>query len=142
MRTLLISCSTHGQLPYLSAESHAQKAIECLYEVQKLIPFSLHAFTVLPRNCTVLLSVKTLHSLHRILEIYKNTLSAKLRIKPLWKLETQIIEVDSPVITKGLLHMSPVFEGLAESPALFPWSSASNQWSTDPLPKKEITSFI
>lgn len=130
---MFITTNSFEQRKIFQDPADAREAIECLYRVQKLHPFFLFGFVIMPDHCHFLMFVESPVSISRIMNSYKSAVVQSTGAEKLWQPRFYMILPKKPLDTLRYIHLNPVKAKLVEKPEDYPWSSASGKWPIQPL---------
>jgi REP element-mobilizing transposase RayT len=126
---MMVTTNTLNRVPVFADPVCAREAIECLYRLQAVRSFHIHAFVVMPDHCHFLLRVLSPYTISRLMNAYKSGLVFDIGIPKLWqpRFHIRIIERNVGRVL-DYIHMNPVKKSLCERPEHYPWSSACGKW--------------
>jgi putative transposase len=101
--------------------------------VQKLYPFHLFGFVIMPDHCHFLVVVPYPGKISDIMRTFKMGLTFQIGKGPLWQTRFHIELVKNSRAALKYIHQNPVKEGLVKDERDFPWSSAAGNWPIYPL---------
>ena len=125
---MLVTTNLQGRKPLFANPAYAREAIEVLYRVQQLYPFSLFAFVVMPDHIHLLLTVPEPQKISMIMNRFKMGVSHCLGLGPIWQSRFHLREVHNARNALRYIHLNPFRAGICEIPEEYPWSSASGKW--------------
>ncbi|MDB4979217.1 MAG: transposase [Candidatus Peribacteria bacterium] len=125
---MLITTTVKNRRRIFDDEAFAREAIETLYRVQKLHPFILFGFVIMPDHCHLLVYVPAPESISTIMRVFKYGLTFNLGIGAFWQARFHIGLPKNPQSSLWYIHHNPVRAGLAEKLQDYPWSSGSGRW--------------
>ncbi len=137
-RLMHITTNTYYADPIFRKDAHAREAIECLYRIQKLYPFLIYGFVIMPDHCHFLLYVLAPAKISQIMNSYKSGLTFDIGIPKIWQPRFHMtLPKDGRKVLK-YIHDNPVEACLVKKPEDFPWSSASGNWDVAELGSEAI----
>jgi putative transposase len=99
--------------------------------------YELHAYVLMPDHVHLILTTRD-KTLPQIMNLIKGGFSHSLASKiPVWQRGYTDHLIQSPAdfaVRQNYIHQNPVAELLAETPELYPYSSANPGMRTDPYP--------
>lgn len=131
---MLVTTVTKNREPFFTETTCAREAVETLYRVQKLHPFFLYGFVVMPDHCHFLMFVPQSETISRIMNVYKSGLTFNTGIPKIWQKRFHIKTVRNLRSVLRYIHGNPVKAGLVTRPEDYPWSSAHERWKVTVLP--------
>jgi putative transposase len=131
---MLITSVTRKREPLFGDPSVAREAIETLYRVQQLHPFSLYGFVIMPDHCHFLMYVAWPQTISGIMNSYKSGLTFDTGIRKIWQTGFHIQVPQNLPAALEYIHQNPVKAGLSKTPESYPWSSATGRWPVLAVP--------
>lgn len=127
-RIMFVTIATLNRESFFENPAFAREAIETLYRVQKLHPFLLYSFVIMPDHCHFLMRIDPPQKVSNIIGIYKSGMTFNTGIPQMWQPRSHIrIIRDNPHRVLHYIHMNPVQADLVELPEQYSWSSASGK---------------
>lgn len=130
---MLVTTVTRDRVPFFADSANACEAVKCLYRVQKLHPFFLYGFVIMPDHCHFLMNVPSPGTVSHVMGCYKSGLTFDTGIPKLWQGRFHIRIVHNGIGALHYVHENPVQARLSKTAEEYPWSSASGAWTVDPL---------
>lgn len=131
---MLITTVTKKRQPIFLHQGYAKTAVEHLYRVQKLHPFLLYAFVVMPNHCHFIMRPVFPEQISSIMRAYKSGLAFELKMGSIWQSRFNLRIINKFDGTISYIHQNPVRAGIASRMEDYPWSSASGRWPVEQLP--------
>lgn len=131
---MLVTTVTLNRKPIFKEFAYALEAVECLYRVQGLHAFFLHAFVIMPDHIHLLMFVPSPNRVSRIMNSYKASLKAGIGLHKLWQPRFHIREINNAAAAVEYIHWNPCKAGLCLLPEEYSWSSASGKWDVSDFP--------
>ena len=125
---MLVTTNTRDRKPVFSNPAYAREVVETLYRVQKIHPFVLYGFVIMPDHCHLLLSVPPPETISKVMQSFKVGVTFNTGLGAIWQSR---FHINLPVKFSNALqyiHMNPVIKGLCKDPKDYPWSTASGRW--------------
>lgn len=126
--TVLITTNIQSRRKIFSNPAYAREAIDSLYRVQELYPFTLYGFVIMPDHCHLLLKVPEGQSLSAVMRVWKGGVAHNIGQGPVWQSRFDAKTARKRDGALQYIHWNPVRAGLVDSPEKYPWSSASGKW--------------
>lgn len=130
---MFITTNVHYRIPVFEEPPCAREAIDTLYRVQQLHPFSLYGFCIMPDHCHFLIKVPAPESISRIMRMFKQGTSLNIGRGPFWQSRFHMKYPRNGHATLRYIHFNPVKAGLVKKPEQYPFSSACGKWDVSSL---------
>ena len=132
IRTFFVTSATEGRRALLQSDRMAQLLLHVLENNRKKRRLLLHEFVIMPNHFHLLLTPNPVVPLEKALQFIKGGFSFRAKRELHWDLEIwqpsfvnhRIRDAEDYKQHRAYIWQNPVRAGLAESPELFPWSSA------------------
>jgi len=138
LRTFFVTSVTASRRRLFQVERNAELLMDVLAENRNKQRFKLHAFVIMPDHFHIILTPAPDVSLEKALQYIKGGFSFRLKSKfDVWEksfAEHRIKSADDYIDHLVYVEQNPVLGRLAEDPASFPYSSASQESNLDPAP--------
>jgi putative transposase len=131
--TMFITTNTLQRGCVFADAAHAREAVEVLYRVKSLHPFSLFGFVVMPDHCHLLAYASLQNPISKIMNRFKMGVSHSLELGPIWQPRFDLVIPEKPESVLRYIHQNPVVAGLVNHEEDYPWSSASGKWKVEML---------
>ncbi len=131
--TVLVTAVIQNRNRIFLDPAFAREAIDTLYRVQNLHPFFLYGFVIMPDHCHLLLKVIEGQDLSRVMRVFKGGISHNIGRGSIWQRRFSSIVANNRTGALHYIHQNPVKAGFVERAELYPWSSASGKWDTNPF---------
>ena len=145
LRTYFITATTANRRRLFQVEANAQLLLDILMEQRVKKRFHLHAFVLMPDHIHAILTPAPDVSLEKAVQFIKGNFSHRLTSKfPVWTPsfnETQIRSLENFESFRRYILQNPVRAKLVAIAEEFPYSSAGQQHSIDPIPEHLTTAF-
>jgi putative transposase len=139
LRTFHVTSSTAGRRRLFQLAERPELLIHVLQANRAKQHFQLHAFAIMPDHIHLLLTPSPEVSLEKAVQFVKGGFSFQLRSKlPVWASsfnETRIVDRRQFENCVRYIHGNPVAAGVAAVPEEFPYSSAHQTATVDPMPE-------
>lgn len=130
---MFVTTNMQNRMPIFENPAYAREAIETLYRVQAIHPFSLFGFVVMLDHCHFLLEVEAPERISTIMNVFKGVTSLNIGQGKIWQPRFRIDMAEHPFVVLRYIHDNPVKAGYCEKPEDYPWSSANKKWNVLPL---------
>jgi putative transposase len=145
LRTYFITTTTANRRRLFQVEANAQLLLDVLMEQRVKNRFHLHAFVLMPDHMHAILTPAPDVSLEKAVQFIKGNFSHRLKSKfPVWTPsfnETQVRNSEDFESFRRYILQNPVRAKLVAIGEEFPYSSAGQKHSIDPIPEHLITAF-
>lgn len=131
--SMFITTNIQDRRPIFQNPAHAREAIETLYRVQKLHPFLLFGFVMMPDHCHLLIQVPASEKISTVMMQFKSGVAFNLGLGPIWQSRFHIKYPKDSREVLTYIHQNPVRAKLCDEPWDYLWSSAHPQWVVDDL---------
>ena len=125
---MFVTTNTLRRRKVFANPAYASEAIDRLYRLQNLRPFFIFGFVIMPDHCHFLLNVPAPHTISKLMNSYKTGLTFDIGIGSFWQPRFDLRLPENSQNVLRYIHQNPVVAGLAETPELYPWSSASGKY--------------
>jgi putative transposase len=145
LRTYFFTTSTANRRRLFQVDANAQLLFDVLMEQRAKNRFHLHAFVLMPDHMHAILTPAPDVSLEKAVQFIKGNFSHRLKSKfPVWTPsfnETQIRDLESFESRRHYILQNPVRAKLVAIAEEFPYSSAGEEHSIDPIPEPLAATF-
>jgi putative transposase len=131
---MLVTTVTRHRTPIFEQPELAHEAIDRIYRIQKLHPFHIFGFVIMPDHVHLLLTVVKPYTISQFMNSYKTGLTFDIGIGPLWQRRYHIRIVRKMYGALQYIHANPVRANLVDTPDSYPWSSASGKYDVSRIP--------
>lgn len=130
---MFVTTNTKNRKKVFAHAPFAREAIDRLYRVQYLYPFTLFGFVIMPDHIHLLLHVPAPNSISRVMHIYKLGLTYDVGIGAFWQKRFDLRMPEHGYAALRYIHNNPVKASLSKTIQEYPWSSASGRYDVTNL---------
>ena len=138
-RTFFITSVTAQRRTIFQTEANARLLIDTILDYRNQGKFLIHEFVIMPDHFHALITPAPDISLERSVQFIKGGFSYRLHSRlPVWQpsfTNHRVRDEEDFVRHREYTRMNPVRAGLAAKAESYPFSSASNSFKLDPIPR-------